>query len=529
MKENTMLDLIIRNVKIYDGKESAPYVADIGIRGERICEIGRLGETEGKDEIDGRGLCAMPGFIDTHCHSDMTLLYDRQHANGLAQGITTEVLGQDGLSYAPLSPDNLKMYAKYLRGLNGWFEDVPLDFGSVSEYLKRFDKKAGPNVAYQVPHGTVRLEAMGFHDQPLSGYALDKAKDLMRRAFEEGAVAFSTGLSYYPCSYADTKEMIELCRVCAEYDVPYVTHTRTVFREEPFDATLEAIEIAKEAGCRLHFSHFRTGPDNCGRAEELMAPIEKAIAEGMRITLETYPYYSGSGYAVIFLPPWAVEGGYEATLERLKNPALREKICEGMRKNTIPTTGTFTHLRKNEEYVGMDFAEVARMRGTSNENMICDILLEEELDVGYYSNPVEDEEKRAQMDRDFVWLLTRPYYMVCTDSIPYGLKPHPRSFGTFPRFLRLSREQGVSFGTLANRMAANPAAVFGIRDRGVIENGYYADLVLLDEKKVTDTATYRDPRRAPEGIAHVIVNGRIAVYKEKVTGLFAGRAIKRGV
>lgn len=522
-----MLDLVIKNVKIYDGTEAAAYVADIGIRNERICEIGKVEEDCAREHIDAAGLCVMPGFIDTHCHSDMALLYDRQHANGIQQGITTEILGQDGLSYAPLSHDNLEMYARYLRGLNGWFEDIPLNFSSVSEYLDRFDKKVAPNVVYQVPHGTLRLEAMGFHDRPLSGYALARTQDLMRRSFEEGAVAFSTGLSYYPCSYADTKEMIELCRICAEYDVPYVTHTRTVFRGEPFDATLEAIRIAREAGCRLHFSHFRTGPDNCGRTAELMEPIEKAIADGMKITLETYPYYSGSGYAVIFLPPWAVEGGYEATLERLGNPVLRAEICEGMRQNTIPTAGTFTHLRKNEIYVGMDFTEVAKLRGTTVENMICDILLEEELDVGYYSNPVQSREIREQMDKDFIWLLTRPYYMVCSDSIPYGLKPHPRSFGTFPRFLRLAREQGIGFDVMANRMAAVPARIFGLKDRGIIAKGYYGDLVLLDEDKVTDKATYQNPRRAPEGIKHVIINGQIAVYDEKVTGLFAGHALRK--
>lgn len=523
-----MYDLIVRNAKIYDGNEGAPYTADIGIKGAMIEAIGDLGDAESIDTIDATNLAAMPGFIDTHCHSDMALLYDRQHANGLAQGITTELLGQDGLSYAPLSRDNLQAYAKYLSGLNGYFPDVPLDFHSVDTYLDRFHKKVAPNVAYQVPHGAIRLEALGFNDKPLTGYALDKAKDLMRQSFEEGAVAFSTGLSYFPCSYADTQEMIELCKVCAEYDVPFVIHGRSVFRGEIFDPNLEAIRIAEEAGCRLHFSHFRTTPETYGRTEELLAPMEEAIARGMKITLETYPYYSGSGYAIIFLPPWAVEGGYEATLQRLANPALRDKICEGMRENTVRTEGTFTHLRKNEQYIGMDFDEVARLRGQSTEDMMCDILLEEDLDVGFYTNPTQDEEIRKQMDKDFITLLKKPYYMVCTDGIPYGLKPHPRAFGSFPRFLRLAREQGVSYATMANRMAKNPAKTFKLAKRGSIEVGNYADLVILEEDKVRDTATYRDPRRAPKGISYVIVNGKIAVYDEKVTGVLAGHAVRRG-
>ncbi len=522
-----MFDLVVKNGKIYDGSEQEAYIADIGIIGDKIAEIGSLSSAETRDELDATELCVMPGFIDTHLHSDMLLLYDRQHANGLNQGITTELLGQDGLSYAPLSKDNLEMYARYLGGLNGYFEDIPLNFHTVEEYLGKFHKKVATNVAYQVPHGTVRLEALGFHDKPLTGYALDRAKDLMREAFEEGAVAFSTGLSYYPCSYSDTDELVELCKVCAEYDVPFVTHTRTVFRDGIFDATEEAIEIARRAGCKLHFSHFRTGPDNAGMSKKLMEPIEKSIAEGMCITLETYPYYSGSGYAVIFLPLWATEGGYAAVLKRLADKSLRKDIIKGMKENTIPPSGTFTHLKKYGHYVGMNFEDVARERGQSVEDMLCDILLEENLDVGYYSNPTTDENICRLLDEDFVWLLSRPYYMICSDSIPYGFKPHPRSFGTFPRFLRLAREHGMSYETFANRAAAMPAKTFRLKDRGRIMKGCYGDLVILDGEKVTDNATYKDPRRGPSGIKHVVVNGRIAVYDEKVTGLFSGYALKR--
>jgi N-acyl-D-amino-acid deacylase len=522
-----MYDLIIRNAKIYDGNEGKPYVADIAVKGDKIDAIGDFQNAEAIESIDVKNMAVMPGFIDTHCHSDMSLLHDRQHANGIAQGITTELLGQDGLSYAPLSPDNLLMYTKYLAGLNGYYPEVPLDFNSVETYLNKFHKSVAPNVAYQVPHGAVRLEALGFNDKPLTGYALSKAKDLLRKSFDEGAVAFSTGLSYYPCSYSDTQELIELCKVSAEYDAPFVVHTRSVFRGESFDPNLEAIQIAKEAGCRLHFSHFRTSPDNCGKTEELLAPIEEAIKEGLKVTLETYPYYSGSGYAVIFLPDWSVEGGYEATLERLADTKLREKICDGMRKNTIPTLGTFTHLTKNEQYIGMDFNEVAKLRGQSNEDMMCDILLEENLDVGYFANPTLDQEVRAVLDKDFIQLIKKPYYMVCTDAISHGLKPHPRTFGTFPKFLRLAREQGISYATMANRLSKNPAKTFKLSKRGTIEAGNFADLVVINEDTVTDNATYQNPRRAPKGIPYVIVNGKIAVYDEKVTGVFAGQAIKR--
>lgn len=522
-----MFDLIVRGGTVYDGTGSKARVTDIGVNGDKITAIDDLREAKGRDEIDARGLCVLPGFIDTHTHSDMVLLFDRQHASGLYQGITTELIGQDGLSYAPLSKDNLSMYTKYLRGLNGEFEDIGLDFTGVDGFLKKFHKKTAINVAYQVPHGAIRLEALGFNDIPLKGYAMDKAKNLMRQGFKDGAVAFSTGLSYFPCSYADTAEMVELCEVCAEYDVPFVIHTRSVFRGEPFDHVAEAIEIARRSGCRLHFSHFRTGKTTAGQVEKVLEPIEKAMAEGVRITLETYPYYAGSGYAVIFLPPWAVEGGYEATLERLADASLRPRIAKGINENTFPPEGAFTHLIRNAEYIGRDFESVAKDRGQTVAEMLCDILLEENLEVGYSAAYPTDAETCGKLDKDFIQLLSKPYYMICSDSIHIGKKPHPRTTSTFPRFLRLAREQGMALETFANRASAVPAKTFGLKGRGLISEGYFADLVVLDAQRVKETATYPNPRRAPDGIAHVTVNGEIAVYDGRVTGLLNGYALKK--
>ena len=522
-----MYDLAIKNGIIYSGNSDSPYNADIGIINDKIVEIGDLKNEQSRDEIDVSGLYIMPGFIDTHTHSDMNLLYDRQHANSLCQGITTEILGQDGLSYAPLSPDNLKMYSKYLAGLNGYFQDINLNFKDVNGFLNKFDKKVSVNIAYQIPHGAIRLEALGFNDIPLKGYALDKAKDLMREGFEQGAVAFSTGLSYFPCSYSDTDELVELCRVCVEYDAPFVIHTRSVFRDKPIDPVEEAIEVARRSGVKLHFSHFKTHDKDCGKAYELMVPIEKAMKEGLDITLDLFPYYSASGYALMFLAPWVVEGGYEETLRRLRNPLLRKKIIDGMKENTFPTTGTFTHLKKNEAYIGMNFEDVAKDRNQSVEEMICNLLVEENLEIGFQTNPTMSMEKREKMDKDFVWLLSKPYYMVGTDGVPLGFKPHPRAFGGFPRFLKLAKQYGMSYEDFANRTSSLPAKVFKLKNRGKIAKDYFADFVVFNPENVKDNATYKNPRRAPDGIEYVIVNGKIAVYKEKVTGIFSGQAIRR--
>ena len=522
-----MFDLIVKNGRIIDGSGKASYVADIGVSDDKIDTIGNLADAPAKDTIDASGLLVMPGFIDSHTHSDMALLFDRQHANGLHQGITCEILGQDGLSCAPLSGKKPAEYAKFLSGLNGYYEDIPLDFHSVEEYLVKLHKNTAVNAAYQLPHGAIRFEALGFVDEPLTGFALDKAKDVMRKGFEDGAVAFSTGLSYYPCAYSDTEELVELCRVCAEYDSPFVVHTRTVFRGKPFDPVLEAIEVARKSGCRLHFSHLRTSQNNAGRTDKLLEPIENALAEGIKITCETYPYYSGSGYAVVFLPLWAAEGGYQAMLDRLSDPKLRPAIAEGVRKCIISPEGIFTHLPKNGQYIGMDFRDVAEERGQSVEDMLCDLLLEEDLNVGYMGNPPVQENVLRQLDRDLVVLLSRPYYMIGSDSIPLGFKPHPRAFGTFPRFLRLCRDLGMTYELFANRASALPAKTFALAGRGYIREGYFADLVVVDKDAVTDNATYKNPRRAPDGILHVVVNGKIELYNEKVTGLLNGYAVKK--
>ena len=523
-----MLDVILRGGTVVDGTGRPAFVADLGVKDGRIVRVGNLADQDAETVLDCVGLHLLPGFIDTHVHSDMALLHDRQHANGLHQGITTEILGQDGLSYAPLSQENLETYAFFNRGLNGYYSDVKLDFRSVSEYLARMDGSVGVNVAYNVPHGTVRLEALGFHDAPLTGYPLEKAKALLREAFDQGAVGFSTGLSYYPQSFSDTKEMVELCSVAAEYDAPLVIHLRTVPHvgvELP--AVQEALEIGRRSGCAVHFSHFRTAPGSAGRTQSLVAPLEEAIAHGQRVTAECYPYYSGSGYPMVCLPPWANEGGPKAILARLADPKLRPALERGMRNNAAKAEGTFTHVPSHPEYVGRDFRDVAREEGKTVEGLICDLLLENQLDVGYFSNPDGTPEQKAQVDRDLVWLLSRPYYMCGSDAIPYGRKPHPRAFGTFPRFFRLARENGMSVENFAYHTSQLPAKTFGLKDRGILTEGAFADIVALDYVQTTDQSTYEQGRRPPKGIQYVLVNGQLAVDEGKVNGILNGRALRR--
>ncbi|WP_311764893.1 N-acyl-D-amino-acid deacylase family protein [Paenibacillus agricola] len=525
------VDVLIKNGIIIDGTGKERFKGNISIKDGKIIDIMAV-ETlvEAKEVIDANWKVIAPGFIDSHTHSDLMLLWDRQHSAGLHQGITTEILGQDGLSYAPLSSSNLQMYYKFLAGLNG-SPDIPLDWSTVSEFRMKFDGTVAINTAYQVPHGALRLETLGMRDLPLVGKNMEAAKAILDEGLKSGAVAFSTGLSYYPCSYSDTDEMVELCKVVAENNSVYVTHIRTVFRDQQIDPVLESIEIAERSGAKLHFSHYRTNIPKAGKVQEIMKDIDKAYQRGVDITLELYPYPSGSGYAVIWLPLWCMEGGFEALMERLANPLLRSKLIKGIEQNTIPCGGYFTHLPKNSQYIGRSFWDVANERGQTVPDMLCDLLLEESLQVGYHdSSPAifENLDQWGPFNQDCLELLSRPYYMVGSDSIPIGKNPHPRGFGTFPRLLRFCREYGFSLETMINRMTKVPADRFGLKDRGQLKVGYAGDIVIFDPEHVTDTATYQLSRSAPKGISYVLVNGEVAVREEKTTGIFAGRALKRG-
>lgn len=527
-------DIVLRGGQVVDGTGAPARTADVGIVADRIAAVGPALPDEGADVVDVSGLVVAPGFIDTHTHSDVMLLADPIHERGIRQGITTEILGQDGLSYAPLSQEKLLLYRDYLAGLNGR-PDIGWDWSSVAEYRARFERATAINTAWQVPHGALRLEVLGMVDRPLKGKDLERAQQLMAEAFAAGAVAFSTGLSYYPCSWSDTEELVELCRVAAHYRRPYVTHIRTVFREPQKDylqaAIEETLEIGRRSGVAIHFSHFRTSPASAGQVEQLLAPIVRAMDEGLDITLETYPYSYGSGYAVMYLPPWVHEGGPKEILQRLADPGTRQRIRDEIAASPFPPQPdeTYTHVGSPAYRwaEGMTFAAVGQRLNMPWLDSLLLLLYESELEVGMKGAQPADERVDRQLQRDLLDLIQRPYYMVGSDSIPVGSKPHPRAYGSFPRFFRLAREHGFpSLETLVQRMTATPAQRFGLHDRGRIEEGLAADVVVFDPTAMADTATYENPRQFSRGVHHVIVNGQFVLRDGRVTGSLPGRALR---
>ena len=527
-------DLLIRNGLVLDGSGSEAQRADVGIRADRIEAVGHLEGAEAARVIDAQGQAVSPGFIDTHVHSDVMILANPQHAPKLCQGVTTEVLAQDGLSYAPLSPANLQFYRRYLAGAFG-NPDIAWDWSSVAEFRARFDRTVAVNTVYLVPHGAVRLEVLGMRDAPLVGDDLKRAQAIVEQGMDEGAVGFSTGLSYYPNSYADTDELVELCRPVAKRGGPYVTHIRTVFRDEPIDPVEETLEIGRRSGVGVHFSHFRTAPASAGKVAELMAAIDVAQAQGVEVTLDTYPYPSGAGFGLAFLPPWSQEGGVDDIVARLNNPTQRASIIAemaGTRDAIQPQSWDeriFSHLPSphNRELVGRSFSEAARLRGYAQvEELLCDLLAEEALEVGNFQAP-PPQPIWERIERDIMELFARPNYMVGSDSVPAGDHPHPRLYGTFPRLLGRFRREfgGLSLETLVNRATLAAANRFGLRDRGLLAPGKAADVVIFNPDTLSDTATYEQPHSYPIGIDYVLVNGQIAVQAGKPTGVLAGRPL----
>ena len=525
-----MLDVVIAGGTIVDGTGGPGHSADLGITGERISAVGDLSRAEAQRTIDATGLTISPGFIDSHSHSDGMLLVDPQHAAGLRQGITTEILGQDGLSYAPLSRENYRTYRRYLAGVLGE-PPLELDMSSVAAFRSHYHKKTAINTAYLVAHGAVRLETVGFYDVPLVGDALDKARRLVREGIDQGAVGFSTGLSYHPNAWSDTTEMIELCKVAHEAGGVYVTHLRDVNTDRAYGGggVPEALEIGRRSGVRVHFSHHRTGPDNAGQVAERVEIIDKAKEEGIDCTLELYPYPTGSSFAMANLPSYAHEGGPDAIIERLKDPEQRLKFADlfehRARRDLVNTA--LSYLPRNSHLEGMGLPDIAPQRGASMGEVLCDLLVEEDLSIAFWGRPPEDEALLRQLSLDVLELLSRPDYMVGSDSIHVGSVPHPRAYGTFPRLLgRLRREHGVlTLEQMVQRMTDNPARRFGLTHRGRIKEGYFADVVLFDPQEINDNATYEDPRQYPTGIPYVLVNGQVAVDQELCTGILAGHAV----
>ncbi len=527
-EQPAMEDLLIRNVNIIDGTGAPAFRGSLAVRGERIHEVWRDPNCSvpARETVDGMGRTLSPGFVDTHTHSDLVLLHDGRQPASITQGVTTEILGQDGLSYAPLRRDNLRMYAQYLEGIDGRFEDVPFDFASVREYRERLNGKIGVNAAYLVPHCALRLETAGFENRLLTAQEMKRAQEILVQGLLEGAKGLSTGLSYFPGAFSDTQELVELCSAMAPHGGVYVTHLRTVFRAERFDNVEEALEIARRAKVKLHFSHYRTGGGTIGHAKKIMEKIDRAHEEGLDLTLELYPYPYGASYAPMLLPPWASAGGVQAILHRLNDEKQREAISAYIEKEFPHFDGMIAYAGRDPSLEGSTFRSLAEQRGETIGRTVAELLRSQELALSFHdADPQLSAERQYQFEEDVLELLSRPYYMVGSDAIHLGGYPHPRAWGAFARLLRIAREHAFPLETMIERMTDLPCRRFGLADRGRLQKGYFADMVLFDPDKAADASTVEEPRKQAVGFLDVWVNGCAALRGGVPTGALAGRSV----
>jgi len=518
-----MFDLIIRGGRIIDGSASPWYYGDVGISDERITAIGKLDPTKARRVIEVNGRVVCPGFIDMHTHSDVMLLVNPKHEPKIMQGVTTDLLGLDGLSYAPLSPANLRMMRRYISGLNG-DPDISWDWNSVSEYLAQFDRRVAINVAYLVPHNALRLETMGFVDRVATAEELTKMQELMAQGMREGAVGFSTGLDYCPCRYANKEELIRICEVVTEYNGVSVWHIRKLDLGL-LESIKEVIEIAKKTKVKTHFSHYSVSDfANRGKSKEMLAIVDEAREKGVDVTFDSYPYIAQSTTLIILLPRWVHEGGPDAILERLSQPKTRKRICADIWAASLiwdKYVLTCVSTEKNKTYVGKNLLEAAKMAGKDVAEFICNLLLEEKLGVGHLSLLGNEEDMRS--------IMRHPCHMAGSDGILIGDKPNPRGWGTFARYLGVySRDLGImSLEEVIHHMTAAPAQCLGLNNRGLVKEGLVADLVVFNPQTVTDKATFDEPKKHPTGIDYVLVNGAVVVDEGKHTGILNGRALLR--
>lgn len=526
-----MADLLIRDIDIVDGTGAPRYRGDVVVDAGRITAIAEPGTVAAADRIvDGGDSVLSPGFIDMHAHSDLHLLTDPGHFPKLSQGVTTEVIGQDGLSYAPIDAATLAIVRRQIAGWNG-NPELDFDWRSVGEYLDRLDRGITPNAAYLVPQGTLRLLVVGPDKRDATPHEIDLMRELLRESLAQGAVGMSSGLTYTPGMYADTGELAALCEVVAEAGGFFAPHTRS-YGTGALDSYAEMIGLARETGCAVHLTHATMNfGENRGRAPELLDLIDAALRDGCDITLDTYPYLPGSTTLSALLPSWAMSGGPDAALARIADPAQRLRISEDVNLNgsdgchgvtvdwdTIQISGVGND--DLAECVGRTVTELAVDRDLPPVAVFFDLLARDQLATTILQHVGHEENVRA--------IMRHPRHMGGSDGLLVGERPHPRAWGTFPRYLgRYVRELEL-FGLeeCINHLTGRPAQRLRLRERGLVREGYAADLVIFDPATVTDTATFDNPKQQARGISHVLVNGVFALDDGKPTGALAGRALR---
>lgn len=528
-------DIILRGGTIYDGGGGRPFVGDVGLRGDRIAAVGDLGGARAAQEIDAAGLAVAPGFINMLSHSQVALLQDGRSQGEIRQGVTLQVMGE-GTSMGPLSPA-MKAEMAEMQG------DIKYEVAwtTLGEFLQHLEARGvSCNVASFIGAATPRIHVLGRTARAPTPDELARMQALVRQAMEEGAMGVSSALIYAPGVYAKTDELIALCRAAAPYGGIYISHLRSE-GNQLLESLEELITIAREAGMPAEVFHLKAaGQANWPKLDAVIRRIEAARAEGLAITADMYTYTAGSTGFDAAMPPWVQEGGYRAWAERLRDPAIRERVRREMSTPTNDWENLYLAAGSAEKVLlvgfrnpalksltGKTLAEVARMRGLSPEETAMDLVVEDGSRVQVVYFLMSEENVRRQ--------IALPWMAFCSDAASQAPEEpfirsstHPRAYGSFARLLGkyVRDEQVIPLEEAVRRLTSFPAANLKLKDRGALKPGAFADVVVFDAGKIQDHATYENPHRYATGMVHVFVNGVQVLAGGEHTGAKPGRFVR---
>jgi len=526
--------LLIRGGSVVDGAGGPARAADVAVEGERIAAVGPALSGQADRVIDAAGKMVSPGFIDMHSHSDLFYFACPSAESKIRQGVTTEVVGMCSFSQAPLRPDQRDIVRGWAGGIGA---SLDLRWETFAQYLDALRSvRPSVNIAHFVGHGALRIAAMGFEARPAGGDDMKGMQRLLGEAMDAGAFGFSTGLVYAPSAYSDTQELIALAKSISARGGYYFSHIRGE-SSMLLDSINEAIRIGEEGGVGVQVSHVKaSGKENWPKIDAALRLFETARARGVDVLGDVYPYNAGSTKLDNMMPAWAHDGGIAKLLERLADRTTRRRIVEeclidGERWGTVSQGGigfdqVFIATCKRRELEGLHLAQIARQAGQPPAEVLMNLLLEEKCTVGMvsFSQSIENVSK----------VLAHPALMIGSDSIPLYEgegdrpgKPHPRTYGTFPRVLgEYARERRLfSLETAVHKMTGMAAARIGLRERGLVQPGYFADLTVFDPATVKDESTYAEPHRYPTGIPYVLVNGAVVVDDGRMGAARPGRVL----
>lgn len=526
-------DVLIRGGLIFDGTGREGFTGDVGIKGGRIMALGNLGDKSARRVIDAHSMAVCPGFIDFHSHSDDNLLIDPRAQSKIRQGVTTEVLGQDGESLAPLTAAmraemEVKWQAEY---------DIGVDWTDFAGYFRRLEKRhMAVNVISMLGQGTLRACVIGEDNKPATRDDIAAMQTLARQAFQHGAFGISSGLEYTPGSFASTDEIIAVCQAMDGHGI-YSTHMRN---EDDFvlEAIDESIRIAAGSGVALNISHLKaSGKRNWNKVNEIFRRLDTARSRhggtGMQVTCDRYPYIAyNTGLSSLF-PLWSRDGGREQFVVRLQNPVLRDSLRTGVQAK-IDRLGSWDAVMissldkaENKRFEGQTVAALCKANGRDPFDFFLELVITEQGRGDMVGFAMSEEETAAVLANPFC-MIASDASALATDGPLHQGNPHPRAYGSFPRALaKYAREEKIfTMAEAIRKMTSLPAATLGLADRGTLRQGNWADVVIFDPDKVQDRATWRDPHQYPEGIPFVLVNGAVVIDNGEHTSALPGKVLR---